>query len=683
MKKTTGREVLFLRADAETPRNGEGTFARLSDGRIIFVFSRFAGGTWADDSAADIAALYSSDEGETWSGPEIIFTHDKNSANYMCPSVFRMTDGNIGIIYLRKDRATINAVPYFAFSSDECAAFSVPERITDDNESYFVIENDHAVVLKNGRIILPANYHTGTVNGEKEIIEHGKKCIFASDDNGKTWKEIAPRQDIPFSHISDTGLQETSVYEHTDGTLTAYSRTDLAFQFRCTSEDNGMTWTAPEPDRFFSSPDSPLLMKRACGYTLAVFNPIPNYTTRSCESSWGRTPLVCAVSKDDGRTFPVILTLENDPANGYCYPSVFDGGDYALVSYYHSDNTGTPLTATKIIKITKEELEDWFVTFDGGFSNRKKGRNGRKITVNKTFERQGRNWFIPAVYLCPKGIVADIFIETKQEMLKDFFEKWAYCGYDTARLSDEDIRSIEKENPLDISFRTTLHFNTRVLARSFGTSINFIPQPLLPDGAENSEEAVRVIKYYGLDPTKAWTMHRISFPVTITKKIKINSLSIEFADEYESVYGKNFTCDNGEKVSITNPVDGTEYMLTVLEITDEQLSIPDFYGMMLPSRFKQMVFTLEPDCENFSLKDMVPNDAPVHADGNNREDVRASSIGIIGGADGPTAVFMTGIKKENHHTACSALRHEPADKTVWQSVFRRKTADKINIELTD
>ena len=685
MKKNTGRQVLFMGADSSTPRNGEGTFIRLNDGRIMFVYSRFSGETWSDDSAADIAALFSSDEGETWSEPEIIFPHDEKSDNYMCPSLFKMADSNIGILYLRKDKATINAVPFFSHSDDEGKTWSTPERITDDDENYYVIENDHAVVLSDGRIILPANFHTGTVNGRKEITEHGLKCIFASDDNGRTWREIAERQDIPFADVSGTGLQETCVYQHSDSTLTAYSRTDLAFQFRCTSEDNGETWTSPVPDRFFSSPDSPLLMKRACGYTLAVFNPIPNYTTRSCENSWGRTPLVCAVSKDDGRTFPIILTLENDPNNGYCYPAIFDGGNYALISYYHSDNTGTPLTATKILKITADELEDWFITFTGGFSNRKKGKNAKKIAVDKTFERLDRAWYIPAVYLCPKGIVADILIGTEPEMIKDFFDKWAYFSGREDSLNQEQLRELERETPLDISFRATLCVNGRKLGRSFGSAINFIPQALLPDGGENSQEALKVMNHYGLDKNKAWTMHRISFPYTVTKKTVIKSLSIEFAEEHERFYGEKFTCDKaGGKITITNPVDGTKHELTVLEITEEALSIPDFDSMKLPSHYRQMFFYLEPECKDFSLIDCKENDAPVPFKNTGKQcDNKATAIAVIGGADGPTAIFTSAAQQKNSHTACSSLRHNLTEHTVWQSVFRRKTADKLNIKLID
>lgn len=356
--KKIGREVLFIDINENNPRNGEGTFLRLKDNSILFVYSRFTGSDWHDECSADIAALTSYDEGETWIDERIIFTHDDNARNYMCPSLLRMNNGDVGLIYLRKAKDNVNCVPYITRSADEGKTFSQPQRIINDDENYFVFENDHAVILRNGRIILPLNLHSKIIDGEMQIIEHGLKCIFASDDDGKTWREIAERQDIPFPDISKTGLQETTVYQHTDGVLHAFSRTDLGFQFDCFSYDNGESWTTPIPNRFFSSPDSPLLMKRAGEFTLAVFNPVPNYTTRpnADGNMWGRTPLVCAVSDDDGKTFSRIYALEDDPNNGYCYPAIIEGKDYFLVAYYHSNDNECPLTCCKIKKVMYDEI---------------------------------------------------------------------------------------------------------------------------------------------------------------------------------------------------------------------------------------------------------------------------------------------------------------------------------------
>lgn len=357
MEKLIGKEVLFLHINDKTPRNGEGTFLRLNNGGIMFAYTKFSGDSWADEATADIAAVVSFDEGQTWTEPKIILHHDETSRNLMCPSLIRLGSGCIGLIFLKKMKEGINAVPWFTVSADEGETFSEPFRCIEDYENYYVIENDHAIVLKNGRIIIPANYHTRKVNGALDYNKHGLKLVFCSDDDGKSWYELSERQDIPFSDRSDTGLQETCIYEMENGRLRALSRTDMAFQYECFSEDSGKTWTVPEPNRFFSSPDSPLLMKRACDMTLAVFNPIPNYTTRDGEKAWGRTPLVCAVSDNDGKSFDRIYFLENDPENGYCYPAIFDGGDYALIAYYHSDNNEAPLTALRMKKIIKNELK--------------------------------------------------------------------------------------------------------------------------------------------------------------------------------------------------------------------------------------------------------------------------------------------------------------------------------------
>lgn len=356
--KIIGREVLFLSSKEGNPRNGEGTFLRLKNGAVLFVYSKFSGNDWHDECTADIASLTSYDDGETWVEDRIIFRHDDDSRNYMCPSLIRMNNGDVGLIFLKKAKYNESSTPCFSRSADEGKTFSEMKPFFYDESTYFVIENDHLLKLQNGRILLPSNMHSILINEKLKIIEHGLKCIFASDDDGKTWSEIAERQDIPFSDKSETGLQETALYQHKNGKIRAMSRTDLAFQFECFSDDNGETWTEPSPNRFFSSPDSPLIMKRVGRFTIAVFNPIPNYTTRpnADGNTWGRTPLVCAISEDDGYTFNRIFALEDDPNNGYCYPAIIEGNNYFLVSYYHSNNSESPLTSCKIKKIMFDEI---------------------------------------------------------------------------------------------------------------------------------------------------------------------------------------------------------------------------------------------------------------------------------------------------------------------------------------
>ena len=72
------------------------------------------------------------------------------------------------------------------------------------------------------------------------------------------------------------------------------------------------------------------------------------------------------------------------------------------------------------------------------------------------------------------------------------------------------------------------------------------------------------------------------------------------------------------------------------------------------------------------------------------KEMSSGTIGIIGGADGPTAIFVTGISRksgdkekvsESLHMACSALRFEPVDDVEWRIEFREKLREDIKLTL--
>lgn len=355
-----GREVSFLPQSDNNPRNGEGTFLRMKNGDILYVYSRYNGKSGDDHASADLAGILSSDEGETWSEPFIILKQDPSSANFMCPMLLRMENGDAGLVYLRKyydfDSEVVLDTVYFVRSADEGKSWSEPV-IVFDEKGYVVIENDHALRLKNGRIMVPINVHSYVENGRTCVTGVGKMTFAASDDDGFTWKRLCKDYSLPFEKYSRTGLQETTIHQEESGRIKALSRTDQLCHYECYSDDNGESWYDFHPNTFFSAPPSPLLLRKAGKYVLASFDPIPNYNTRDLSGTWGRTPLVLAVSEDDGKTFPRIYALEDDPKNGYCYPSIFEGEDYLLIGYYHSDNSGTCLAANKIIKIAMSEIE--------------------------------------------------------------------------------------------------------------------------------------------------------------------------------------------------------------------------------------------------------------------------------------------------------------------------------------
>jgi len=378
--KKIGREVCMIKSGEHNPRNGEGSFIRLKDGGVMLAFTEYYGESGSDDAVARLAAIVSYDEGETWSDRFLLLEKDKGARNNMSVSLLRMKNGDLGMCYLRKAEAggdTITCMPVFRRSADEGKTWSEFIYCTDE-EGYYCPFNGTAVTLKSGRIVYPVSYNCGRYNIKTWQPEDLPECgtyvaLLYSDDDGKTWNRLEHIFTSPYR--DSIGLAEPGLYEHENGELWVWFRTCYGFQYHSRSADGGRTWTPVMPNFFFSSPDSPMQVRRACGMTAAVFNPVPYHTGITGREEWGsakRTPLVCAVSQSDGLDYAglhlrsangalrdlekQVYCIEDDPDNSYCYPAIFDCGEYMLVSYYHSFGTPRCLNCTKVVKILRSEL---------------------------------------------------------------------------------------------------------------------------------------------------------------------------------------------------------------------------------------------------------------------------------------------------------------------------------------
>lgn len=366
--KKVGREVLFLAAEKGpkqpgkvwNTRNGESAFIRLLNGDILFAYTEYWDDSRADDANACIAALISHDEGETFGEKRTLFVKPEGCRNIMSVSFLRMGNGDVGIFFIIKNGDETDKI-VLSRSSDEGKTWSEPISVMDclPEQDYFVLNNDRVIMLQHGpnkgRIIVPVARHS--VHDPSRRYMPGVICFFLSDDDGRSWYQT--EQEIQPLYPSDwEGMEEPGLYEFENGELWCYIRTQLGFQFRIYSADSGLTWTAPEPYYFFTSPCSPMLVKKMHGQTLAVFNPIPGNLIRDPKEVWDRTPYVLAVSDDDGRTFTKekLFYIEDDLTNGYCYPAMIEVEGGFLLTYYHSNGSGHCLNSSRILKISMEEL---------------------------------------------------------------------------------------------------------------------------------------------------------------------------------------------------------------------------------------------------------------------------------------------------------------------------------------
>ena len=146
--KKIGKQVHMLKTGKNNPRNGEGAFLRLKDGRIMYAYTEYVGDDWTDHATARISACYSSDEGEHWSESSVLFEKPGDALNIMSVSLTRMRNGDLGCLYLRKflSEGGILCVPYFVRSADEGKTFGTPVRCIAD-DGYFVVNNDRVIRL--------------------------------------------------------------------------------------------------------------------------------------------------------------------------------------------------------------------------------------------------------------------------------------------------------------------------------------------------------------------------------------------------------------------------------------------------------------------------------------------------------------------------------------------------------
>ncbi len=322
----------------EFARHSEGAFIRLTDGRILFVYSRFKN-SFHDNAASDLVACASCDEGETFTPPQLFLPASLYGVrNVMSVSLLRMQNGDLGVFYLVKHPETGLNTIHLSRSRDEGETFYRHQTISlPDRQAFLVVNNDRVVRLSSGRILVPVAFHRSGVDGAGKwyFDYHGYAAFLYSDDDGETWRESRDIVYPPFTH-SETGLQEPGAVELKNGALWCYCRTDKLCHYEFFSLDGGNTFTAPQPSRF-SAPDSPLHIVRRpnSGELIAIWNPIPKYNGReTTKVNLGRTPFVFALSRDEGATWSKPRVIEDDPQCGYCYPAVFFTGDGAMLLAY-------------------------------------------------------------------------------------------------------------------------------------------------------------------------------------------------------------------------------------------------------------------------------------------------------------------------------------------------------------
>jgi len=324
-----GMETVFMtKSGPENPRNTEGDFITLKDGRILFIYTHFfkgsADGPHSDFGNAYLAGRFSSDDGKTWSENDVKIVDQEGRMNVMSVSLLRLQNGNIALFYLRKNSLS-DCIPFMRISADEAKTWSGPVQCITDNKGYFVVNNNRVIQLKNGRLLMPSSLHK---TEDSEYSNSGRIWCYYSDNDGVSWTRSG-EVDKADSVIT----QEPAVIELKNGDIMMLLRANHGVQYKSYSKDKGQTWSRAEPSNI-KSPLSPASIARipSTGDLLLVWN--NNGEKGPGYFKGKRNPFTVAISKDEGETWQNIKNIEDNPNLAFCYGAIhFTKDNHVLIAY--------------------------------------------------------------------------------------------------------------------------------------------------------------------------------------------------------------------------------------------------------------------------------------------------------------------------------------------------------------
>ena len=154
-------------------------------------------------------------------------------------------------------------------------------------------------------------------------------------------------------------------------------------------------------------------------------------------------------------------------------------------------------------------------------------------------------------------------------------------------------------------------------------------------------------------------------------------MSLTLAEQPCAAQGIKFSVERaGEKLDFVHPITGARHTLEVLKYEREELPFSGVeYCGDIPNRCIAMSYDIVPpvDDESFSVCDLAPNGATGVTD--------VGAVAVIGGCDGPTAIYISTDEQPQYRTALSSLHSEFPDSVEWQMIFYNKMHENITVKL--
>ena len=353
----------------------------------------------------------SQDRGRTWDEAKPLVDAEGNPVEGHRASICRLKSGKLGLVYNGEtQRPGRDGILCFRASDDEGKSWSARTVI---DPAAAVMRNGTMRVLENGRIVCPVfSWMSSLATGESEY-PGASLCwswTYSSDDEGQSWQRSVNEVYVPAPGGNLQGAQdfeEPAIEILKDGRLLMFGRTRLGRIYQSLSEDQGNSWSKPQPTLLASNYTPPHLWRiPQTGDLLCIWN---QADANEMWAGYHRFRLSCAVSTDDGATWRHFRNLEARDDTSYVPPGPIMV--YGQLSYgyaepvdtgrYHRSDSGSRICYPATAAIGDEI----YVCYDHGFaSNRVDAQGHKKPRGHGTrFRALPVSWFYESEISAPAG----------------------------------------------------------------------------------------------------------------------------------------------------------------------------------------------------------------------------------------------------------------------------------------
>jgi hypothetical protein len=287
------------------------------------------------------------------------------------------------------------------------------------------------------------------------------------------------------------------------------------------------------------------------------------------------------------------------------------------------------------------------IYYNSSIWSKDKGICGLPQRVNWQFEYAGTKRYIPVIYRFPKGIVFDIITILDETELRDFFEK-----YETIEetLTPLQKRYVKQEHPYQAIPIKEIWMNGNQVERGYSSSSTMsIPWVHRNDGLA----LVRKAYSSTLKDTACFACERfcVPYPETNSKiqkllrflrlgrvnRIKLSTYPVQWFFPLD-IHFEMPVEEKQKELCFNHPVTGIKHILYFQNA--EWVELPIGAG-------KSRIFYMH---AMYEIEPVLPQDYALQfgssiqyteSPDDEFSPNSAASIGIIGGADGPTAIFVS------------------------------------------